>query len=212
MESRVRSILTDGSVPNLRGGAYKSLLRSTSWTMISLISAHAQRPESIDAVHSQKAIRRAMTALTQLPAEWAGSDNRFDHARWRSYDVGSGGRQQVHAEHPWSKSGTKKLIVGAVEAALARSAEPESIIDDVSQILDARIDTVLLPSSNLRSLGIVLETRGDGLGRYAEAVASGRLRLVDRFTGNILTSDQIMDEDNERSAKVQSAIHRIIMG
>lgn len=150
------------------------------------------------------AYKRATRELTQMPMEFAGPDARWQNSRWRHADVlhkQSG--DLTHCEHPWTKKGTEEMLAGPVMAALRRGGDPDAIAVLVCVVIDARQDTVLLPSATVTAWDVT--AAGDGLARYRRAAS----RLIDRKTAQPATAEMLDAIDREVENTVKDAITRI---
>ena len=88
-------------------------------------------------------------------------------------------------------------------AALARGIDPLDVAAAIAEVLDARQDTVLLPSDDEAAWGVRSERDGDGLaGRYADVAG----RIVDRRTGERLSAARIGAIEAERAERVRRAL------
>lgn len=201
-------IASDGCWVNPRYGNYHGLLRSTAWTLITLIGASRPR-EGFDSNCLIFAYRRASGALTQLPMEWRGAHTRFDGSRWRISTVEPGEGRVVYCEHPWSKMMTKRMIVPLVKSRLDAGDEPTALVDPVCEIIDARADSVLFQNDRVAALGIVSETKGDGLSRYLSAVEAGMVTLIDRSDGSVWNSRRINDHEATIKERIESAVKKL---
>ena len=201
-------IANDGSWVNPRYGNYHGLLKSTAWTLVTLIDASRPR-EGFDSKCLIFAYRRAAGSLTQLPMEWRGAHTRFDGSRWRISAVEPGPGKTVYCEHPWSKMTTKRMIVPLVTARLNAGDEPAALVDAVCEIIDARADSVLFPNDRVSALGIVSEVKGDGLTRYLTAIETGAITLIDRSDGAVWGRDRVKEHDTKIKDRIESAVKKL---
>jgi hypothetical protein len=209
VQSRGKKISPDRNWLNHRDQPqYWALLRETARAWLSLLRLRDGQGVCTSQEHlARRAVySRLTTALPQLPIEWMGSESRYNRSRWRLDTVVSG--LPMHCEHPWSKKITRKLI----ETLYTNSrAEDEELVDSISLILDARQDTVLLPSANLSSVGVLSEKNHDGLhSRYTPVLAQHK--LIDRMTGAPLTAEELDQIDEQVEYKLQEAFHSCAPG
>jgi hypothetical protein len=114
----------------------------------------------------------------------------------------------MHCEHPWSKKVTKKLIEDLV--ANRTVGDDGALVDSICLILDARQDTVLLPTAALSTWSVLSERSHDGLAqRYSTAVVH---MLVDRRDGRALTAEDLRHIDAEAVDKVHEAFGTVAPG
>lgn len=147
---------------------------------------------------------RAMSDMVQIPQECRGSDLRWERSRWRHRLVDPARPGRPHVEHPWAKARTKALVWELI------LSSPDAPIDALSwavaAVLDARMDTALLPAQRDPGQWGVLESgRADGLGeRYS--VAAGRGDLIDRASGAPVSPGDLAHIEAERLARAQGII------
>lgn len=204
-------LLPDDDWVDFRTDEYYDVLRSTTWTLLSLIESHLNRPTNITESAATEAYRRAVIALIQGPMEYGhrGPAKRFDRCRWRSSDVTISPTKTPHCEHPWSKKTSKSLLWEHCSAALLRGVTKENLVDPASEILDARQDTVLLSNMKTSDYGVLSERASDGLLRYLSAVENSIIILHDRKTGGILTGGDIKLIEEDVQLRVASGIKKI---
>lgn len=193
---------------------YYDALTAVAWMWANLIEMRitAPRDKGVSETGSAEAYARATLALAQMPMEYGknGSAKRFDRSRWRDVSVTDPPQDTLHCEHPWSKKETKRILWEHGSEALKRGVRKEDLIAPFSGILDARQGTILLPHSRLSSLGILSESKGDGLvPRYGGAIREGRIRLIHRGNGVELGLDDVVKIDEAASEAVQSAVKTI---
>ena len=152
----------------------------------------------------QAAYKRATSTIPQLPMEVGSNDLRFGRCRWRHEAVPTGTPTHAHCEHPWSKKRTRSLIEAAVKHALARNFEHATVARAVAEVLDARQDTVLMPSDDDEAWGVRSEREGDGLGGRYDQLAT---QLFDRQSGSRLTIDLVTELEAQRQARIKDALH-----
>ena len=184
---------------------YHDTLVATAWTWVCLIGARLGGVETKAAV---AAYDRATLALAQLPMEHGkyGSSKRFDRCRWSAPDIDD----QGHAEHPWAKRITKDILWTEGSAALRRGVAREAMVGSFASILDARQDAVLLPHARVTQLGVLSDRAADGLaGRYAGALETGSLVLIDRASGTRLTVSQAVDISERVDRQVAEGVERL---
>lgn len=181
-----RKIRADRTWTDFRASPrYRQLLDATAWTWIALLRAadEGQTHPAIGSEALREALDRATAALPQLPMEFDSGDFRFERSRWRSHLIEPERPMQMHCEHPWTKRKTREIVVELYRA--GRSCRIAKLVEAVAIVLDARQDTVLLPSARLRDLGVIADPRKDGFWpRYRNALETSRLRLIDRLDGS----------------------------
>lgn len=190
---------------NYRDDCYWDTLASTSWIWACLVEARMLVPSTPGVL---EAYDRSTLTLAQLPMEHGkyGADKRYERCRWEMPGVEARG----HAEHPWCKRITKALLWESGSEALRRGVRKEDLVVPFSGILDARQDTVLLPHARVTQLGVLSDRAGDGLGaRYKGALASGRLTLLDRETGELMTPDMVEEIDVASREAVERSLEAI---
>lgn len=183
---------------------YWAVLKETARAWLGLIRIREEQiPSGISSLERHARIsvfNRTTNALPQLPIEWRGSESRYNRARWRLGFVET--NSPMHCEHPWSKKITKKLIELLV--ANKTAGDDADLIDGICLILDARQDTLLLPSATLSNWSILTERNHDGLAqRYATAVTV--YTLIDRKDGSVLSLQNLYDLDAAASNKIKEA-------
>lgn len=183
---------------------YWAVLKETARAWLGLIRIREEQiPSGISSLERYARIsvfNRTTNALPQLPIEWRGSESRYNRARWRLGFVETD--SPMHCEHPWSKKITKKLIELLV--ANKTAGDDADLIDGICLILDARQDTLLLPSATLSNWSILTERNHDGLAqRYATAVTV--YTLIDRKDGSVLSLQNLYDLDAAASNKIKEA-------
>jgi hypothetical protein len=211
MTERLRSFAPDGAWRDFRVDAYAALLHATAYVWVANLAAVRAgsaalaegRVARFDARALRAAYKRATVAIPQLPMEVGNNDERFERCRWRHEEVPVGTPTRAHCEHPWSKKRTREIVEDAVPAALARGIDPLDVAAAIAEVLDARQDTVLLPSDDEAAWGVRSERDGDGLaGRYADVAG----RIVDRRTGERLSAARIGAIEAERAERVRRAL------
>jgi hypothetical protein len=209
MESRMPiTIPPDGTwFHYTRDPDFVAALDGTARTWVHLLRMWHVEPQGAGL---RLAYERAVLALAQLPIEYAGPATRFERCRWRAADVEPGTHERVHCEHPWTKKRTKRVIMEAGIVALRRNVPHEDIVAAIGNILAARQDTVLLPHGRLTQLGVLTEVHHDGFaGRYGNAVATNRLRLIDRLTGDALQPADLVTVEAASRARVRTSVEQL---
>lgn len=208
-KKHVRKYTPDGEWKSYRTPGYYEVLLSTAWSWITAIDARVNRPPDITEDAALQSYNRTIITLPQLPLENGGSgiEKRFDRSRWRDASVSVAPGTKLHSEHPWSKHVTKRMLWEAGSAALLRGARREDLVHPFTEIIDARQDAVLLPHERVSLFGIVSELRADGLlGRYSSPIREGRLTLLDRATGSVVTLEEIEAIEAEIARRTTTAL------
>jgi hypothetical protein len=186
----------DGAWKDFRDDLYWETLRSTARTIVHLIQDGLSHPGR----GSELVAHRAMQGLVQLPQESRGAHLRWERSRWRHSSVDPSSPGRPHVEHPWCKATTKALLRQLV------SGGGERLAERAAQVLDARMDTVLLPGQrDLGRWGVLESSGADGiLVRYSHCAAQGG--LIDRLTGARLTPSDLIAIEAERRGRVDAAL------
>jgi hypothetical protein len=151
---------------------------------------------------------RMTSGLVQLPQESRGSGLRWERSRWRHRLVDPASPRRPHVEHPWRKVVTKGLVRELVLS--SPRGRISGLVKRVSSLLDARMDTALLPGQRgLERWGVVESGEADGLGgRYGICAQGGD--LIDRATGLAPSPGDLIDLDAHLRARVDAALgHRL---
>lgn len=207
-----RKYSEDGAWSDYRTPEYYEVLKSTAWAWLSCIEARITAPGTFSEKAATEAYNRTIITLPQLPLEHGGSgiEKRFDRSRWRDVRVCLAPGTRLHGEHPWSKHVTKRLVWENGSSALKRGVKKEDLVGPLTEILDARQDTVLLPHERVSQYGIVSEMKADGLGgRYVPAIESGSIDLIDRSTGAHVTLDEIREIESRIEERVSAAVEKM---
>jgi hypothetical protein len=190
----------DGAWTDFRDGLYWETLESAARLLVILHREGGDSPS-----RGWELVRwRAMTDMIQLPQESRGSDLRWERSRWRHRLVDPSSPGRPHVEHPWAKARTKALV-GELILSFPHAGISE-LTWAVAAIMDARMDTALLPSQqSLESWGVLESGRVDGLlARYSSAAALGD--MIDRATGAPISPSDLISIESTRRGRVRSLV------
>jgi hypothetical protein len=190
---------------------YYETLTAAAWGWHNIYKMYVQKPSAFGTIAKLAVIARLQKEMVQHPMEFDDVNARYDRSRWRlAVLVPPGPFSGLHCEHAWAKRRTKQILTSAVPMAIQHGIHPHVIEQAIADILDARQDTVLLATQRTGDLGIKPDRTHDGLGaRYADAIRSGRIELVDRLTKKVLTADDALQISQESESKVTEALARL---
>lgn len=202
--SPLRSLSPDGAWQDFRDDLYWEALEGAALGFVLVIRQGGAAPG-----RGWELVAGRMTSdLVQLPQESRGSGLRWERSRWRHRLVDPASPGRPHVEHPWRKVVTKGLVRDLVLS--SPRAHTSGLVKRVSSLLDARMDTALLPGQRgLERWGVVESGEADGLGgRYGICAQGGD--LIDRATGLAPSPGELIDLDAHLRARVDAALgHRL---
>ncbi len=152
-----------------------------------------------------KVYETAVSQLVQAPMEFDGGKRRYLRARWRLaiYEY----EDAPHGEHPWTKKETKALIGRIIDQASAKGIANERLVAAITEILDARQDTVLMTRGHQYAKAGFIRGPGDGfIDRYLGTAPP----LVDRRDGRLLSDDDVRAIQRQRQARWESALTNLL--
>lgn len=192
----------DGAWTDFRDDLYWETLESAARGFVMAIRQGGAAPG-----RGWELVSHRMTQnLVQMPQECRGSDLRWERSRWRHRLVDPALPLRPHVEHPWRKAVTKgllrELVLSSPRAHISR------LVGRAAAVLDARMDTVLLPGQRgLERWGVVETGEADGIGgRYGLCAQGGD--LIDRATGLSPSPAELVELDRERWERVRAALGR----
>lgn len=133
--------------------------------------------------------------------------NCAEKARWMADPEVYGHIQtKAYVEHPYEKQHTKDLIKQGVLAACSRGISVRAIAVQVADIIDARLDCVLLPRDpdNDQAHSVIhslIGTNKDGM-----VQKYGQIALVDHNTNAKLTPADLQKADDDMKLRVEAAM------
>ena len=136
--------------------------------------------------------------------------NRAEKARWMADpEVYAYIPTKAYVEHPYEKQHTESFIIEGVEDATARGMSTRSIADQLVEIIDARLDCVLLPSDpdNDQAHSVIhslIGTNKDGMVQKYSQIA-----LVDHDTQAKITSADLQKADDDMKRRVEVAMFNL---
>jgi len=200
--SPLLALSPDGAWTDFRDGLYWEALEGAALGFVLVIRQGGAAPgRGWELVGG-----RMLGGLVQLPQECRGSDLRWERSRWRHRLVDPSLPLRPHVEHPWRKVVTKgllrELVLSSPRAHISR------LVGRAAAVLDARMDTALLPGQRgLERWGVVEAGTADGLGgRYGVCAQGGD--LIDRATGLSPSPAELVELDRERWERVRAALGR----
>lgn len=133
--------------------------------------------------------------------------NRAEKTRWMADpDVYGHIQTKAYVEHPYEKQFTKDFIVSGVLAACSRNMPTRDIAVQVAEIVDSRLDCVLLPSDPVANkphpaINNLIGSNNDGmLQKYSQ------IALVDHDTKAKLTLADLQKADRDMQLRVETAM------
>lgn len=140
--------------------------------------------------------------------------NRAEKARWMADPAAYGHIQtKAYVEHPYEQQHTEDLIVQGVLAACSRGMPVRAIAVQVAEIIDARLDCVLLPSDpdvEVNKPHPVINSL-IGYGKDGMVQKYCQIALVDHNTGAKLSLADLQKADSDMQRIVADAM-TILMG
>ena len=120
---------------------------------------------------------------------------------------------KAYVEHPYEKQHTKAYIIEGVKAALKSGLSTRAITEQVKVIIDARLDCVLLPSSENPKSNHPHDSVKEYLGNKLDGMVAkySEIKLVDHDTKAVITKADLQGADDVMSRLVENAM-TILMG
>lgn len=193
---------------DFRTEEYSNLLQATAEVWWQLARHFVSMEESSARV---EAYARATLLLPQLPMEYGDPLLRFERCRWQHAAIPADAiLTKLHCEHPWTKKKTRTYVLRVVTASLSSGVPEREGVAAIREILDARQDTVLMPNTSVKKLGVLTGRSDDGLHvRYAPAIAAETLRLLDRLDGHEVGVEEVRAIGRDREARVEKALRSV---
>lgn len=136
-------------------------------------------------------------------------DNRAKKARWRADPAVYGHIQtKAYVEHPYEKQPTKDFIKVGVLAACSRGMSSRLIANQVAEIIDSRLDCVLVPASEDQNTSQPHSTIKDLIGSKKDGMVQkySKIALVDSETQAKLTLADLQKADDDMQRRVETAM------
>lgn len=138
--------------------------------------------------------------------------NCAEKTRWKADPEVYGHIQtKAYVEHPYEKQYTKDFIKQGVLAACSRGMPVRAIAVQVAEIIDARLDCVLLPSDPDRDAPHPVINSLIGYGKDGMVQKYCQIALVDHNTGAKLSLADLQKADDDMQRSVVDAM-TILMG
>jgi len=130
---------------------------------------------------------------------WMADPERYGHILTKAY-----------VEHPYEKQRTKSYIIEGVKAATARGMPTRNIAVQVVEIIDSRLDCVLLPSDGVKDHPHMSISPAIGTGLDGMIAKYSKVALEDHSTGFKVTLADLQRADDDMQRRVEKAMTTLV--
>jgi hypothetical protein len=130
---------------------------------------------------------------------WMADPERYGHILTKAY-----------VEHPYEKQRTKSYIIEGVKAATARGMPTRDIAVQVVEIIDSRLDCVLLPSDGVKDHPHMSIAPAIGTGLDGMVAKYSKVALEDHSTGSKVTLADLQSADDDMQRRVEKAMTTLV--